>query len=46
MYINQKGVDNGKSIAKANGDGVVSSRSGSEKKMRNPGQSYTSRERY
>jgi hypothetical protein len=41
-----RGIDNGISTMKGDGDGVMWSESGSEKKMRNPRQSYTSKERY
>ncbi len=44
--ISHKGVENGKSTTKGDGDGTTWSKSGSEERMHNLGQSYTSRERY
>jgi hypothetical protein len=44
--ISHKGVDNGKSTMKANGDGVVRSKSDSKKKTCNLRQSYTFGKRY
>jgi len=42
----RKGVDNGISTMKGDGDGVAWSESNSKEKMHNPRQSYTSKERY
>ncbi len=44
--INHKGVGDGKSTTKGDGDGEVWSGNYNEEKMCNPWQNYTSRERY